>query len=161
MRMIKVSLGLAILVTSVFAVASQPAGAQADSFMGTWVLNVEKSRYSPGPPPKTQTLIYEAAGEGVKVTAKGIDAAGNTTSTTYTANYDGQDYKVSGNRDWDMISLKRVNPHTVEFTRKKAGKIVQTGSNVVSKDGKTRTITATGIDSLGRRIRTVGVYERK
>jgi hypothetical protein len=42
--------------------------------------------------------------------------------TAYTANYDGKDYPVTGNPDWDMVSLKRINANTVEFTRKRAGK---------------------------------------
>jgi hypothetical protein len=49
----------------------------------------------------------------------------------------------------------------VEITRKRAGKVVQTGTNVVSKDGKTRTITVTGIDAQGRKNNNVIVYEKK
>lgn len=47
--------------------------------------------------------------------------------TQYTANYDEKDDPVTGNADYDATSLKRIDAYTVEFTRKKAGKIVQTG----------------------------------
>ena len=49
---------------------------------------------------------------------------------------------MTGNPTFDTISLKRIDTHTVEFTRKRAGKVVRTGTNVVSKDGKTRTQTS-------------------
>ena len=38
-----------------------------DAFMGTWKLNEAKSKLSSGAP-KNSTVVYEAAGENVKVT---------------------------------------------------------------------------------------------
>jgi hypothetical protein len=164
MRMVRVSPGVgiaAVLVASLVVLASQAGFAQDDPFVGTWVLNVAKSKYTPGPPPKEQTTILEAAGEGVKATTKGIDSAGKPTMTTYTANYDGKDYPVTGNPDWDMLSLNRINANTVEVTRKRAGKVVQTATSVVSKDGKTRTMTTTGVNAQGQKIKNTAVYEKK
>jgi hypothetical protein len=151
----------AIVVTSLVALRPELLLAQGDPFVGTWVLNVAKSKYVPGPAPKDQTILYEAAGQGVKISSKGTDGTGKPAMTAYTANYDGKDYPVTGNPDWDAISLKRVNPNTVEFTRKRGGKVVQTGTNVVSTDGKTRTVTTTGIDAQGQKISVVAVYEKK
>jgi hypothetical protein len=164
MRMGRVShrVGIAaVLVASLVVLVSQAGFAQGDSLLGTWVLNVAKSKYTPGPPPKEQTTIFEAAGQGVKVTTKGTDSAGKPTMTAYTANYDGKDYPVIGNPDWDMVSLKRIDANTVEFTRKRAGKVVQTATSVVSTDGKTRTITSTGVNAQGQKINNTGVYEKK
>ena len=152
---------VAVLMLSLVAISSQTGLAQSDPFVGTWVLNVAKSTYTPGPPPKNQTSIYEAAGQGVKVTTKGTGADGQPTSTQFTANYDGKDSPVTGNPDWDATALKRIDTYTVEFTRKRAGKVVQTGSNVVSKDGKTRTVTTKGVDAKGRQINNIAVYEKK
>jgi hypothetical protein len=153
--------GAVAVVVGLIALWSVPALAQTDTHVGTWVLNVAKSKYNPGPPPKEQTTVIEAAGNGIKVATKGTDAAGKPTSTSYTANYDGKDNAVTGNPDWDMTSLKRVNANTVEFTRKKAGKVVQTATSVISSDGKTRTVTSTGVDAQGRKISNVAVYEKK
>ena len=153
---------LIVCVSIVFVLWVQLGFAQADPFVGTWVLNTLKSRFLLGSlPPKEQTVIYEAVGQGLKVSAKGTDAAGKPTLTEYTANYDGRDYPVTGNPDWDAISLKRGDSFTVQFTRKRAGKVVQTGSNVVSRDGKARTITATGVNAQGQNIKTVGIYDKK
>jgi len=162
--MVRVSYGVgsaAVLMASLVVLASHVGFAQGDSLLGTWVLNVAKSKYTPGPPPKEQTTIFEAAGQGLKVTTKGTDSAGKPTMTEYTANYDGKDYPVTGNPDWDMVSLKRINANTVEFTRKRAGKVVQTATSVVSKDGKTRTITSTGVNAQGQKINNIGIYEKK
>lgn len=164
MRTARVFLGVGVatvVVTSLVAIGSQSGFAQGDPFLGTWVLNVAQSKYMPGPPPKDQTATYEVSGQGIKITAKGTDAAGKRTTTVYTANYDGKDYPVTGNPDWDAISLKRVNPSNVEFTRKRAGKVVQTGTNVISNDGKTRTITTTGVNGQGQKINNIGVYDKK
>jgi len=32
------------------------AQSESDPFLGVWQLNVAKSKYSPGPPPKSQTM---------------------------------------------------------------------------------------------------------
>lgn len=125
------------------------------------MLNIAESKYTPGPPPKEQTTIFEAAVQGVKVTTKGTDSDGKPTMSEYTANYDGKDYPVTGNPNWDMVSFKRVNPNTVQITRKRAGKVVQTATSVVSKDGKTRTITSTGVDAQDQKIHNIGVYDKK
>ena len=153
--------GLAILLLGVTVVFDHAAQAQTDPFAGTWVLNVAKSKYSPGPAPKSQTVVYAISGQSVKVMAKGIGADGKPISTQYTANLDGKDYPVTGNPDWDMTSLKRIDPRTMEFTRKKNGKVVQTGTNVVSSDGKSRTTTTTGVDAQGQKVNNVAVYEKQ
>lgn len=155
--------GLAVgCVLTLIALWPQAGFTQGDPFLGTWLLDIAKSRFLLGrQPPKEQTLTYEAAGQGVKATAKGTDAAGQPTLTQYTANYDGKDYPVTGNPDWNAISLTRVNSNTVQFIRKRDGKVVQRGDNVVSRDGKTRTITATGVNAQGQTINTVGIYNKK
>lgn len=118
-------------------VVSQAISAQGDPFIGTWKLNGAKSTFSPGLAPQSQTSIYEAAGQGVKVSTTATDAAGKTTTMTFTANYDGKDYPVmNGTSDWDMTALKRVDTYTAEFTRKKAGNVVQTDTNVVSRTAR-------------------------
>jgi hypothetical protein len=164
MRTTRVSLGVgvaAMVVTMLVATGVQSAFAQGDSFLGTWVLNVAKSKFTPGPPPKEDTTVYEAAGQGLKITTTGIDAAGKPTMTVYTANFDGKDYPVTGEANFDMTSLKRIDANTIEFTRKKAGKVVLTATGVVSKDGKTRTHTTTGVNAQGQKMNNILVYDKK
>src|SRR6266568_7056319 len=93
----------------------------ADPTVGTWKLNTAKSKYTPGPAPKSATVTYEETADGIKRTGESVDADGKTTSFTYTAKYDGKDYPVSGTDLYDTITPKRVNDHTVEATLKKSG----------------------------------------
>lgn len=135
--------------------------AAADPAIGTWKLNVEKSKYSPGPAPKSATVTYEASGEGVTRTGQSVAADGQTTSFSYTAQYDGKDYPVSGNPNADTIALKRIDPYTSEATLKKGGKVTTTARRVVSKDGKTLTLTLKGTNAQGQAVNNTSVYEKQ
>jgi len=55
------------VVVSMMGQVSQVAQAQTDAVIGTWKLNVAKSKYDPGPAPKGSTLTLEVAGDGIKV----------------------------------------------------------------------------------------------
>jgi hypothetical protein len=133
----------------------------ADPASGTWELNVSKSKYSPGPPPKSETRTYEVKGESLKYTSKGIDADGKPTLVQITGNYDGKDYPMTGSPDADAISYKRINISTLEFTQKRANKVVGTGTRVVSKDGKELTVTYKGTNAKGQAINYVQVFEKR
>ncbi len=148
--------GLSLVIGSTRAVS-----AQSDPAIGTWKLNPAKSKYFPGLPPRSQTVTIAAAGNGIKVSSKGIDAAGKPTSTDYTVAEDGKDVPVKGSPSYDMTSMKRINPSTTELARKKSGKVVQTARRVISSDGKTMTITTTGVNELGDKINNVGVFEKQ
>lgn len=107
------------------------AAAQAgDPIIGTWKLNVEKSRIFQ--PPRSQTLKFEPAGKGVKQTSEGILANGSPFAFGYTADYDGKDYPIKGNPNVDTVSLKRVNASTVVRTDKKGGQVVSKSTREVS-----------------------------
>ncbi len=97
----------------------------------------------------------------LKVSTTGVDGTGKPAKTDFTVNFDGKDYPVNGNPDYDTVMFKRVSDHKIEFTRKKVGKVVQTGTIVVSKDGKTRTVTADGTNASGAHIHNVSVYDKK
>jgi hypothetical protein len=132
-----------------------------DNNVGTWKLNLAKSKYSPGPAPTSQTLKLEAAEDGVKYTADGIGPDGKPTHAEFTAKYDGKDYPFKGNPDADSISYKRIDANTVEAVTKKNGKTTVTAKVVISKDGKTRTLTMTGKDAKGQDVKNTVVYDKQ
>jgi hypothetical protein len=147
-------LGLAI------AVIPQIGFAQSDPWLGTWQLNLAKSKYSPGPPPRSQTVNLQGDGQNHRVTETGIDAAGKPTSAAFTRIFDGMPHPgVTPN--FDAASFTRVDDHTVIISRTKAGKLVQTVTNVVSQDGKSNTITTIGTDANGRPINNITVYDKQ
>ena len=131
-----------------------------DPFVGTWRLNVGKSKYSPGPAPKSVTSIYEAAGKGYRVTVKN-DTLGGTVQYSYTTNLDGRESKVTGNNpNADTIDVRRIGPRTLEAISKKGGKVTITQRNTLSADGKTRTVTTTGTDALGQKVHNIALFEK-
>jgi hypothetical protein len=136
--------------------------AQTDPTLGTWRLNVAKSKYSPGPAAVSETRIYEVApGGGVKATFNRVEAGGMKRTITYTAMYDGKDYPYMGSPDADMISLKRIDANTIEAVQKKNGKVSLTTRAVISPDGKTRTLTTTGTNAQEQKINNVLVFDRQ
>jgi hypothetical protein len=132
----------------------------ADAFIGTWKLNEAKSKLSPGVP-KNTTVVYEAAGDDVKVTVEGVDGEGKATHSEWTGKFDDKDYPVTGDATSDMRSYKKVDEHTLTFTGKKGGKVTLTGRIVISGDGKTRTVNVTATDSQGKKVSGTAVYDKQ
>ena len=106
---------LALAITTVAALA-------ADNSIGTWKLNLEKSKYTGAPMPvKSLTVTREASEDGVKQTTTGEQANGTAINASYTAKYDGKDVQVTGNAPYDTIAVKQVNDNTLTDVRKKTG----------------------------------------
>ena len=158
-KLARLALALAVAMSALAAIT---AAQSKDPFVGTWRLNTAKSKYSPGPAPKSVTSTYEAAGKGYKISVRNEPASGAVQEYSYTSNLDGADAKVTGNNpNADMIAIKRIDAHTLELVNKKGGKVTTTQRSVVSADGKTRTVTTTGTDGQGQKVNNVGVFEKQ
>jgi hypothetical protein len=128
---------------------------------GSWKLNIAKSNYIQGQAPKSTTLVYELAGEGIKVTVDQMPFDGPAIHYAYTANYDGKDVPVAGNPNADMAARTRVNATTTKLVNKKSGEILSSATLVDSADGKMLTITTTGKNATGQKIDSVAVYDKQ
>ncbi|MFZ0803561.1 MAG: hypothetical protein WAN70_15460 [Terriglobales bacterium] len=146
-------------VAALFAAAVVCFAAE-DANMGTWKLNEAKSKLVAGAT-KNITVAYEAAGDSVKVTIDGVDAAGKPTHNEWTGKFDGKDYPVTGDATSDTRSYKRVNAHTMTFTVNKGDKVTMTGRIAVAADGKSRTVTASGTDAMGMKQTSSAVYDKR
>ena len=156
------TLGMVLVVGGVLGVDIANLSAQAsDPRMGTWKLNVAKSKYSPGPAPRSMTLKVEPSSQGEKVTAEFVNADGTRTASVYTAKFDGKDYPLTGSAVADTVSLKRIDARTTDRTDKKGGKVVQTLKRVVSEDGKTMTVTVKGMTAQGQAVNNVVVFDKR
>jgi hypothetical protein len=149
-----------LTVGAIFAIGTGTVLA-ADAVVGTWKLNVAKSTFSPGPAPKGQTRTYAEAAQGMTVTIKTMAADGKESTSTTSIKDDGKPYPVSGNPDFDMVSLTRVNASTSHITQTKAGATVGTGVRTVSKDGKTLTVALKGTHANGGKYDDVSVFDRQ
>ena len=153
-----------VLVGTVLALGAGSvavAAGAADPVVGTWVLNVAKSKFNPGPAPKSQTRTYAATADGIVLTATGTNADGSAVSQKSSFKYDGKDYAISGSADYDSLSLKRVDDLTVESVQKKGGKAVGKTTRTVSEDGKVLTLASKGTGASGAAYDNVMVFDRK
>jgi hypothetical protein len=128
--------------------------------MGTWKLNEAKSKLAPGAT-KNNTVVYEAAGDSVKITVDGTVNDGKPTHHEWTGKYDGKDYPVTGDPSQDTRSYKKSGDRALEFDAKKDGKVILTGRVVVAADGKSRTVTTSATDSSGKKVTSTGVYDKQ
>ncbi len=153
---------LALALAAFAATASNVSAQSKNIGMGTWKLNLEKSKYSPaGFAPKSLTATFEPAGKGVKLNTEGIGPDGKPAATEYTANYDGKDVPLKGSPVADTVSLKRVNALTTVRTDKKDGKVVQTLTRKIAKDGKSFTVAVKGKTAKGEPINHLLVFEKQ
>jgi hypothetical protein len=149
-----------LFIGAILAIGTGTALA-ADTVVGTWKLNIAKSTFSPGPAPKSQTRTYAESAQGIVLTVKTtlVDGKENTTSLTFKD--DGKPYPASGNSDFDMVSVTRVDASIVHSTETKSGTTVGTGVRTVSKDGKTLTFAQKGTHAGGGKYDDVSVYDRQ
>jgi hypothetical protein len=128
--------------------------------MGSWKLNEAKSRFAPGAT-KNHTVLYETAGDSIKVTVDGVDGAGTAIHSEWTGKFDGKSYDVTGDPTSDKRSYRKINNHTMALTGMKNGKVTVSGRITVTANGKTRTVATTGTDAKGKRFSTRAVYDKE
>jgi hypothetical protein len=128
---------IAKLVLATFVFCGAAWGAD-NPFVGTWTLNLARSKFDLGPPVKSRTVTVEPAGDGVKWSIEQVDANRNRGTIVETPKFDEKDYPRTGTGSLggsgDTIALKRIDAYTLEETLKKGGKVVATYKQVVSKD---------------------------
>src|SRR5437660_4524560 len=107
-------------------------------------------------------MKLDVVDKGKKVITETETADGKKVTVTYTANFDGKDYPLTGSAlGADKVSLKRIDARTTERIDKKDGKPVVTIRRVVSADGKTMTATSKGTNAEGKPPNNVAVYEKQ
>jgi len=149
----------AIALTISLVFVSVAMGYQDNPNMGTWKLNEAKSKFAGKA--RNHTVVYEAAGDQTKVTVDGVDESGNAVHSEWTGKFDGKEYPVAGDANADVRSYRKINKNTLSLTGKKGGKTTLTGRIVISRDGKSRTVTTTTTNAQGKKVRNVAVYDKQ
>ena len=152
----------ALAVVVFFSVTSFAQDVQT----GRWTLNVAKSQFKTSPAPKTQIVTIVPDGkDGVKVTADVTRANGAKAAFEYAAQYDGKEYPRTETGDGAVpgqtVTVKRVDKSTVERISYLKGKKLVIEKWAISPDGKTRTVTQSGVGTDGKPVDNVLVYEKK
>jgi hypothetical protein len=175
-RSLVVGMVLIVWPTLLLAQGAAPA---SNSIIGTWKQNMEKSTYSPGPPPPqgSYSVRQYAAGDDGSIVAitMNIDPHGlPSLGAISAANYDGKEYAqhtvatlatslgshISPKID-RTISYKTVDPYTVQIVQRQDGQIVSVSNRTVSRDGKTMTDRYDYTNEAGQHVTNVLVFEKQ
>ena len=140
-------------------VGAQAVAAEEDLLLGTWQLDLTKSRYTPGPPPRSETRTYVRDKEGMKGTIQRRRDDGREEVIEYRADFD-HEFPVTGTEAYDTIRLKRIDARTAEAVLSHAGRVFGTARRVISEDGRTLTITFRQEDR-GILESNIAVYRKK
>jgi hypothetical protein len=105
--------------------------------------------------------VYKVDGNVIHMTGKVVFADGKSINAEYTGAYDGKDYRVAGNPKVGTIAQERVNDYIAKTKTKRDGKITATSTRVISKDGKTMTISSTGTDEKGVAFNDTLVFHKR
>ena len=152
------------LILAVCVITTFPSHAFAQGpnpLIGTWKVNLAKSIYSLGPPPKSATRTYTQNGDGLKFAAVGVNADGSAQNNqSWAAHFDGKDYPIVEGAA-DMITITMVGASTMDATYKKGGKVNDTRRFTVSKDGKTMTTWQGGTNNAGLSLSNFTVWTKQ
>ena len=140
--------------------SSLSAQIQSSVFLGTWTLDVARSKVDYGALPKSEVRTYEvAAAGGIRLSVEGVDGAGATFAYSANGDFNGKDYPFVGagtRNGGDTVSWKPIDAIV-----KKARSVVNATRLVVSRDGKALTITENGTGPNGRATHGVRVYKKR
>jgi hypothetical protein len=148
------------LVVFVFAAVAS-VRAETDPRIGTWKLDVSKSKSSNGQLPASETRTYEAQGSAIMATTEGVDAKGKPISGHFDATADGKDHPTGPANSSNSVSIKQTGPGAYAGTVKRDGKVVSTNTAVISGGGKVFTFKTKGTDAQGQAFTNTLVYEKQ
>jgi hypothetical protein len=165
-HMKRILLLLAALALSTVAAGTLKAQAMmpANPFLGTWKINLEKSKSTGIAVPKSLTREVVAQDGGTKFSYKGVSGDGKPIDYSFVTNYDGKDSAITGSGapgGADSISIKRLGSNKAEAILKRGGKEIGKSSSDVSKDGKVSTVKGSGKTPDGKDYSTATVYDKQ
>jgi hypothetical protein len=152
---------LSVLVLTLPLPRVHSTSGRANPRLGTWKLNVAKSKYDGAVRATSETRTYSAVSDDtITVTGHAMLADGTIQTTSYAAKYDGKPYPYKGVIG-DMIKVKVVDAYETYVTVTLSGKVVQTARSRVSIDGRTLTLVTTGTDAAGKAFSSTRVYDKQ
>ena len=148
---------VASLIASAFPSRALAQHDPEELLLGTWVLDVNASRYLPGPKPRAETRVYTKSADGINGVVKRTQADGKVQTIEYLANTD-REQMVTGTPEYDAVKLRQIDPFTSEAQLTHGGATFGVATRVISHDGKSMTITFRRPDAD---VLNVAVYRKK
>jgi len=142
------------------------AGWAQDVQAGRWTLNLAKSQFKTSAALKTQIVTITNDGkDGVKVSADVVRTNGAKAAFAYAGQYDAKEYPRTETGDGAVpgqtVTLKRIDNHAVERITYLKGKKLVIEKWEISRDGKTRTVTQSGVGPDGKPVDNVLIYDKQ
>ncbi len=151
-----------ILFLAVFGLASTLWA--ADPLVGTWKLNVAKSKFAPGQPAaiKELTIVNREVGADLETTFEGTGANGSPLSIKFSCPLQGGILKSGqASTEGTFVVITVIEPGNMYGTSVQNGKQVEVTHTFVSKDGMTATRTSKAVDDQGKITETLWVLEKQ
>jgi hypothetical protein len=155
----------ALLLVGVAVAAPASAQSKDDPAIGSWKLDVAKSKFTPGPPIKGDTRSYEVNEDGwLIVTTETIQPDGKRTGVRFAAKFDGKPYPQIGRfaPTVTLITYEVADKRTLKYTQFDTnGKVNSTNTRTVSADGRTMTIEQRTTNDKGQPVINIELFERQ
>ena len=156
----------AMLVLAVFGLVGSLWAADTSPTMGTWKLNLAKSKIlgsNAANLNETITVFREIDADTVEGVSTDTLKDGKTNTTKWTVPKNGgfQTYQQGGPAKGTSILSVVIDPSTMYNVYLRDGKQVFLMHVIFSKDFKTFTITAKGTDAQGKPFEYLGLYEKQ
>jgi hypothetical protein len=146
-----------IALTAVFFASHAFA---ADPVVGTWTLNVAKSKFSAGAALTAGTRVYTEA-NGLYTLDQKLTGADGKEMSNRVKYRDGKDEKQATAGPADTTFAKKIDANNWSFELKKDGKVVGHVHRVVSADGKTLSVHNTGMQLSGAKGDETLVFDKQ
>jgi hypothetical protein len=125
------------------------------ALIGTWVQNVAKSQYDPGPPLKSQLRLFDYTADG-KILCFYIqeNQQGRKTVGHWIVTLDGEEwpeyFRNSGSMVGALVGIKKVDDYNLDITVRRNGRLIQDGRWTLAKDGQTLTQVLRSLNADGK-----------
>ena len=121
--------------------ANPPTVQEQELVLGAWELDLSRSTFSPGPPPRSEIRSYQEEHEGIKAEILTVNADGSKMHMEFVASFNDIVAIVTGSQQTDAVRMRKIDAYTAESELSFAGKSVGRARRVVSRDGQTLSIT--------------------
>jgi hypothetical protein len=149
---------ISILVLAAIAIASDP-------FVGTWKLDLTKSKFPPGQHtvPKEETIVIRELGaDQIEINITTMYAGSSPVSAKYKHPKKGGAFQLPKGFSAQATAVETlVDPGDMYITYLQNGKQVEVDHWVVNKDGKTVECTIRGTDAEGNPWEGQAFYDRQ